>query len=59
MKELSLDDGLAQFQMTDDLIAQYNNGQGATAVSYTPLSGVDDPRCGSGYSAGSASYGTA
>ena len=27
MKELSTDDGLAQFQMTDDLIAQYNNGQ--------------------------------
>ena len=27
MKELSLDDGLAQFQMTDELIAQYNNGQ--------------------------------
>ncbi len=33
MKELSTDDGLAQFQMTDDLIAQYNNGQGATMSS--------------------------
>ena len=32
MKELSTDDGLAQFQMTDDLIAQYNNGQGATVI---------------------------
>ena len=34
MKELSIDDGLAQFQMTDDLIAQYNNGQGATVIRF-------------------------
>lgn len=42
MKELSLDDGLAQFQMTDDLIAQYNNGQGASVVRFPYGNSTDE-----------------
>lgn len=42
MKKLSVDDGLAQFQMTDDLIAQYNNGQGATVVRFPYGNSTDD-----------------
>ena len=42
MKELSLDDGLAQFQMTDDLIAQYNNGQGATVIRFPYGNSTDE-----------------
>ena len=42
MKELSTDDGLAQFQMTDDLIAQYNNGQGATVIRFPYGNSTDE-----------------
>ena len=42
MKELSLDDGFAQFQMTDDLIAQYNNGQGATVIRFPYGNSTDE-----------------
>ena len=42
MKELSTDDGLAQFQMTDDLIAQYNNGQGASVVRFPYGNSTDE-----------------
>ena len=42
MKELSLDDGHAQFQMTDDLIAQYNNGQGATVIRFPYGNSTDE-----------------
>ena len=42
MKELSTDDDLAQFQMTDDLIAQYNNGQGATVIRFPYGNSTDE-----------------
>lgn len=42
MKDLSLDDALTQFQMTDDLIAQYNNGQGASVIRFPYGNSTED-----------------